>query len=417
MPMNDQSALATSRCGAEQIDYAEAKRLAGDNDPAVRQRLAARTDVQPEVLYFLAEDEKPEVRREIAANDATPRHADVILARDDDDEVRVSIARKIARVAPQLKAGERDWLQQMTVQILEQLAEDQLPRVRQIIAEEVRHLENIPSSLALQLARDVEITVCGPILRFSPLLTDAHLVEIIRSDPVQGALSAIANRDSLGEGPSAALADTGDETAVADLLANPSAQIREETLDRIIDDAPRRVAWHKPLVRRKDLSLGAINRVAQFVTASLLAELEKRHEIDPDTTTKVANNVSRRLSADGHNEDGTPDVRAKRAYDEGKLDDTMLCAALERGDRDFTAHALALKTKLDVEVVRRILGTPSPIVVVSLCWKAGLTMRTAFQVQLKATPLSPTEVVNARGGVDYPFSGAEMRESLRLYGV
>jgi uncharacterized protein (DUF2336 family) len=415
--MNDRSALATSQPGEERMDYAVAKRLAADQDPSVRQNLAARSDVQPEVLYFLAEDEQPEVRRQIAANVATPRQADLILARDDDDEVRVSIARKIARLAPQLKAGERDWLQQMTVQILEQLARDQLPRVRTIIAEEVRALDNIPPPLVRELARDVEITVCGPILRFSPLLTDDHLLEIIRSDPVQGALSAIAQREELSEAPSAAIAESGDETAVADLLANPSAQIREETLDRIIDDAPRRVAWHKPLVKRKDLSLGAVKRVAQFVTASLLAELEKRHSIDPDMTKEVANNVSRRLSSDGLNEEGTPEVRAKKAYDSGKLDDAAMCAALERGDREFAAHALALKTKLDFDVVQRILATPSPIVVVSLCWKASLSMRTAFQVQLKATPLAPTDVVNAREGVHYPFSGSEMREALRLYGV
>ena len=39
------------------IGYDEAKRLARDGDPAVRAHLAARDDVWPEILYFLAEDD------------------------------------------------------------------------------------------------------------------------------------------------------------------------------------------------------------------------------------------------------------------------------------------------------------------------------------------------------------------------
>ena len=72
------------------MDYREAKRLAGDADTGVRVRLAQRDDVQPEVLYFLAEDDAPEVRRAIAANDTTPRQADQILVEDVDDEVRLT---------------------------------------------------------------------------------------------------------------------------------------------------------------------------------------------------------------------------------------------------------------------------------------------------------------------------------------
>ena len=64
------------------LSYAEAKELAGNEDIEVRRNLAARTDIKPEILYFLAEDPDPEVRRRIAANKATPGHADLLLAAD-----------------------------------------------------------------------------------------------------------------------------------------------------------------------------------------------------------------------------------------------------------------------------------------------------------------------------------------------
>jgi hypothetical protein len=83
-------------------DYVEAKRLASHKDPAVRRRLASRTDVEPEILYFLAEDDDQDVRREAAANPAMPRQADLLLVDDVDDDVRLELARKIGRLAPEL---------------------------------------------------------------------------------------------------------------------------------------------------------------------------------------------------------------------------------------------------------------------------------------------------------------------------
>ena len=43
------------------LSYDEEKQLAHDGDVAARARLAARNDVRPEILYFLAEDPAPEV--------------------------------------------------------------------------------------------------------------------------------------------------------------------------------------------------------------------------------------------------------------------------------------------------------------------------------------------------------------------
>ena len=87
--------------GQEPISYEDAKRLATHEDPAVRRELAARPDVMPEVLFFLAGDPSPEVRQALAGNVATPRKADLKLAQDSDDSVRSRLAGKIHESAPQ----------------------------------------------------------------------------------------------------------------------------------------------------------------------------------------------------------------------------------------------------------------------------------------------------------------------------
>ena len=58
----------------------EAKHLARHEDPKVRRALAARNDVKPEILYFLAEDPSHPVRPAAAANTTTPGTANRKLA-------------------------------------------------------------------------------------------------------------------------------------------------------------------------------------------------------------------------------------------------------------------------------------------------------------------------------------------------
>jgi len=69
--------------------------------------------------------------------------------------------------------------------------------VRQIVAEEIKACPNVPKRLAVSLAHDVEETVCGPVLEYSPLLSDEDLLEIVATTRVQGALEAIARRRSI----------------------------------------------------------------------------------------------------------------------------------------------------------------------------------------------------------------------------
>ena len=84
-----------------------------------------------------------------------------MLVEDVDDDVRISLARKILRLAPDLNSEAQSWLQDITLKILGDLSQDELPRVRRIIAEEIRHLNNLPHELIRRLAEDAELTVCA----------------------------------------------------------------------------------------------------------------------------------------------------------------------------------------------------------------------------------------------------------------
>lgn len=395
--------------------YDDAKRLARHDDPAVRRELAARDDVAPEILYYLAEDADPAVRQVIAGNDAAPRQADLLLARDENDAVRAELARKIGRLAPELSARERDQLEDLTVEALDILGRDALPQIRQIIAEEIKRLDTVPKALVEALAQDLELIVAAPILEYSPLLNDTDLLEIINSAPVQGALTAISRRDGLDESVADAIAAGEDADAIAALLANDSAQIREETLDSLIDRAPDHESWHEPLVLRPHLSARAVRRISRFVTAALLAELEQRHGLDPTVTREVAERVDERLAdPDGEAAKAAAD-EARDMFEQGQLDEAHILDRLGGGDREFLTHAIALRAEVTPLTVKRVWQSKSPKGITALIWKAGLTMRAAIEFQTKVAGVNSHDILYAKDGTEYPLDEQEMTWRLQMF--
>ena len=410
------------------LGYLESRELARHPDVAERRRLAARTDVRPEILYYLAEDPSALVRREIAVNEATPAHADVLLARDGDEVVRCELARKIARLAPHLSANAREQIWAVTVEALEILAQDQLARVRQALAEALKDVAEVPNHIIQRLARDVEQAVCAPVLEFSPLLTDDDLLEIIESSGVSGAVSAISRRADVSGAVSDALAHTLDGDAVAQLLANPSAQIREETLDWIVECSREVGTWQMPLAKRPKLPRRAVRRLAEFVANAVLAMLHRRDDLDADTADLIDKAVRERMAdqppplddADQGGADRTsgPETAAEivqRLHASGKLDDERLDMELLSGNRAFITHALSLMAGIPPALVTRIADARSAKAITAMAWKAGLKMRFAIKLQARFGNVPPREILQAKDGVDYPLSEDDMTWQLDFY--
>jgi len=402
------------------LSRADTLRILEERNNEAREELAARADAAPELLFFLASEGSIKARRAIAQNAATPAHANRLLAEDSDEDVRSELARKIGRLIPNLPPDASEKMRALTIETLERLAEDQLPRVRRILAEEIKALDCIPKRVIDRLARDVEETVAAPILEYSPLLSDADLVDIISSAQARFTLTAIAARKPLSANVSDAIATALDVPAVAALLANSTAQIREQTLEKIIDHGSRITEWHLPLVLRNDLSQRAIRRIAGFVSAALLDNLSARDGLDAETRSVLAKRVRARID-EPDDEDADPSAQAQSdvalLHKEGRLDDFAVERAAEAGKREFVIAALALLTRTPVETVRRIIqsGTAKPAV--ALVWHAKLSMRVAFKVQTLVMRLKGGELLPARDGVDFPLTEDEMLWHLNYFGI
>ncbi len=406
----------------ENLEYETARSVLEKNQLAQRTELAGRADSPPEMLYYLANDESPNVRRRVAKNPHTPIQANQLLSDDKDDEVRCELARKIARLVPGLPRDAQVKLREQMEAILDKLADDHLPRVRQIVAEEIKHSDNVPKRIAMRLAQDLEHIVRAPILEYSPLLSDDDLLQIMASGIVNGAMAPIAKRQHVSEPVADAIVASLDVSAVASLLANKNAQIREETLDAIIDQAEDIHRWHKPIVMRPELPLRAVRRVAGFVASSLLSILLERDDLnlDKDTTDILKKAIRERINSEeeiSSDDNSSTGLSAQQAFDAGQLTDADISAAATSRRSEFVIEALSLKSGVPELLTRRIFEARSGKAITALTWKAGLSMRTALEIQKTTGHVPHADLVLARNGVDYPMDAEEMRWHLQYFNV
>jgi len=393
--------------------------LAGHDDENVRLELAARPDVKPEILYFLADEASSKVRTAIAENQRTPHHADIILAKDKDANVRERLADKISRLAPELSPDDKDKVKKMAYDTLETLAKDELTRARQILAEALQDVAGAPAPVIRKLAFDTELVVAGPILENSPVLTDEDLMEIIERGSTTGRLSFISKRKDVTEGVSEAIVATADEYAVALLLANPSARIRETTLDRVVDEAKDVISWHAPLVSRPQISGYAAKRLAGFVAANLIRVLSIRSDLEPDVLEEVKKAVTNRI------EGGESDLKdaiqledtetplevamgkVQKLKDKGDLNEARVRKMVSGGKKEEVIAALAIMNEVPAVAVQKAINAKNIKGVVSICWKAELSAKTAEQIQSVVVEIGDSEIMKAESG-KYAMSDSDM---------
>jgi uncharacterized protein (DUF2336 family) len=392
-------------------------------DEAARVRLGAGAATKADVLIDLSNDTSVTVRAALALNTAAPPRVNEVLAADSDERVRILLARKLTALVPGLSAAEHARLHQETWDTLKALVADEAVRVRAIIAEAVKELPDAPRGLIRQLAHDTEKSVFEPVIRLSPLLTTEDLLTLVAMAPAAGTVLAVAHRAELDPVVSDAIAASADGTAIRALLANPSAQIREATLDVLVARSVNHPDWHEPLVRRPSLPPRAARMLSELLATHLLAELATRADLPPSLAEELRRRIAVRLAPvpepptaplDTTAEDALAQARATAAR--GELVEETLLAAARRGETRYAAALLALAADTSVSVVDRASSLRSAKGLVSLVWKAGFTMQVAVALQTLLARLAPEAVLTAGQSGGFPLAVEEMRWQLDFLG-
>lgn len=414
--------------GPKKPAYEKAREIAAQGTEEERRALAAHEDLEPEILYYFATDKSVDVRKAVAINRGTPLQADRILAEDIDEGVRAELASKIGRLVPELDPKENARLAEMVIEILEILARDEMPRVRALIAEELKNADNVPKSLILQLAGDLEDIVAAPILEYSPLLNQADLLELLARGMRTRKVVALAKRRNIEEALSDALVGKNDLHAIGALVANKSAKISVKAFDVIAEKAEMNKEWHNAMVYRDDLPLRTILRIATFVSAALMEALILRNQDSKEHVEGLRKAVRDRIergdvpglkeilpaSAAPEPEapakpEGDPILqRVKKDREAGLLTEANLARALEKNEHEYVKAALIEMSELPSKTVNQMMGTRTAKAMLAIAWKAGLSIKMAVRLQLELARVNRNDVMRAGDDGGYPMSEADL---------
>ncbi|MTI11355.1 DUF2336 domain-containing protein [Curvivirga aplysinae] len=404
------------------LSYEDARLLMVDPDTEVRKALAHHAQTPEEILYFLAEDKDAAVRRAIAFNDNTPRKADLILAKDNDPQVRHQLANKIGRILPDLPLQAKELVLSVTSDILTQLAQDEVEHVRSILADTIKEFPNVPKEVIKLLAKDSSLTVAEPVLQFSPVLADQDLLDIINTHPLKEVISAISKRDGVSEKISGAIVETGDVDAIFNLLENKTSNIDEDSMDKILEEAPKHVGWHDPLVQRPKLSAKTVTRLTDFVAMQLLHDLQERTDLDDDLLLQLTQSIENKIAQEAQQKANLPgedweegssihdEIAALKAS--GNLNQDFIDDCLDNGHRDKLFSAIAMMSDVPLEIVSNTLTQPRPKRICALCYKAGISAHSARQIQVQIAKLPNSLIIMPDANGQYSMEKEELLEVL-----
>ena len=170
-----------------------------------------------------------------------------------DPRRRGEIARAIAELFFQDPARLRPEL----IDLFDDLLIDLVPHAeltsRVDLSERFSRIDNAPPHLVNQLARESEIMVAGPVLRRSPVLDDAALVEIARLKG-QGHLLAMTERPALSAVITDVLVERGDRDVVRRAAGNAGAVFSPGSYSELVKRAAQDGVLTLRIGQRNDLS-------------------------------------------------------------------------------------------------------------------------------------------------------------------
>lgn len=398
------------------FDYAAAKEIAVSGDEAARVVLAARRDVPPELLYFLANDKAAAVRGAVAANEVAPPHVAPLLQSDPAVNVREALAARLAKLLPTLGDEAQAQIQQLVIASLTHLAKDQSETVRTALATSLTDIARLPPKLAHTLARDAEQRVAEPVLRFCLTLSDQDLFDIIATHPPAWALVAMAERETVSSPVAGALIDSGEAEALVALAKNDGADLKPAQLETLTTMAESRPSLREVLAVRPGVPVHLAQRLVTMLETAI-AKTVAAAKLDDHQTEREVESAARDRLAWKAEPGEDPQARVRRLRGEGRLDEAAITAACSWAEREFVAEAVGTLAGVPTAIVAKIFEAKSAKAVTALAWRAGLSMRLALQLQRDIARIEPRQLLNARDGFEYPLTQDEMDWHLDFFGV
>ena len=266
-------------------------------------------------------------------------------------------AKTTAKIAAQFDAQQLSPTERKIAEdIFRVLVKDAEVLVREALSAQLKATPDLPHDVAWALARDVD-SVALPMLKFSEVLTDDDLIQIVRGcSPAKQA--TVAQRAHVSEQVSDAVVDTGNMNAVARLVGNEGAAISDTAFDRVISEYQDVPAIADSLARRPNLPPAISERLVTALSERLQSYLVSKHEISPDVASNMVLQARERATMnliDYGSNDAELENLVEQLHRKDRLTASLLLRALCVGDLNFFEWAMARLTALPINNVRILI--------------------------------------------------------------
>jgi len=258
-------------------------------------------------------------------------------------------------------------------EVLCQLAEVVEVEVRAQVAKLLAPLARAPGMAVVKLANDV-IEVAEPLLRFSTVLNDDDLIDIIIHRTEEHRI-AIASRSGVTDRVGEAIADHGEKASVVSLVRNMEAELGQATMQKLIARAANDNDIAEDLRGRAEIDWKSLRGEIDSVAGRVLESLGTVHQrLDPVATDKVNAVVFNRIK----NRAGFSAGEWKLAYNQVKalsdrrqLDERALARFARFGYGHHAAAALTVILGVTPEVFVKWLAAQDYVAVTVALRAAG----------------------------------------------
>jgi uncharacterized protein (DUF2336 family) len=233
-----------------------------------------------------------------------------------------------------------------------------------------------PIDLVGMLANDRELAVAEPMLRQSPVLTDAALLDVIRHQG-QGHLKAIAQRRAVATAVTDALVVKGDREVLWTVVLNPGAAMSEGARNTIVERSDADVEIVTALLERTDLPPGFRKALLEQVPGDVRAQLAHLAQFDPDRAAQLLRTASTEAS------NAPPPssklavralVKAIRSGD--RTADDVVDELIDKEDLASLTALFSVLAEIPEEEVRAALSRVQMTGSVVICRHLGISRRT-----------------------------------------
>lgn len=271
----------------------------------------------------------------------TLTEADVrALVKGESDQDRAFAASKICRSIEYADLTEDE--RAHAEAILRIIAKDAAGLVRRALVTTLAASTKLPPDVARRLAEDVD-SIALPILQRSPMLSDADLVEVLRSAGPTRQI-AIASRPALSETVTDAVVEFAVPEAIKRALANDNARFSPNALIGVLEKHGDEEGLTEAMARRRALPVLVVEKLITMVAGEVFDHLVNHHELPPQLAIDLAAGARERASLDLVEQAGLQRDHKRFAQQmalHGRLTPSFLMRAMCLGHMAFVEHALA----------------------------------------------------------------------------